>query len=84
MPGIGTSLLSYWWMHLMTLIWLLFTLILFVLEPLYLHRWFHAMAVADTGRAFAIIHRMHVVLLVVSLITVLGTVAGAHGFHLFD
>ncbi len=28
--------LQYWWMHLMTLIWFIFTLILFVLEPLFL------------------------------------------------
>jgi len=31
---------SYWWMHAMTAIWAVFTLVLFVLEPLFLHAWF--------------------------------------------
>ncbi|RKX36027.1 MAG: hypothetical protein DRP71_01645 [Verrucomicrobia bacterium] len=74
---------QYWWMHLMTLIWLVFTVVLFLLEPLFLHRWFHEMAVKDSRRAFIILHRLHIVLLVLSLITLLGAVAGAHGSHLF-
>ena len=32
--------LSYWWIHAMTLIWVLFTLMLFVLEPLILLKGF--------------------------------------------
>ena len=75
--------LQYWWMHLMTFIWLVFTVVLFLLEPLFLHRWFHEMAGKDSRRAFIILHRLHIVLLVLSLITLLGAVAGAHGFHLF-
>jgi uncharacterized membrane protein len=31
---------SWWWMHAMGLVWVLFTLMLFVAEPLFLHRWF--------------------------------------------
>jgi uncharacterized membrane protein len=30
--------ISFGWMHLMVLIWLIFTLLLFVLKPLFLHR----------------------------------------------
>ena len=74
--------LQFWWVHLMTLIWLVFTLVLFVLEPLILHRRFKRMAAQDSDRAFALLHRMHKILLVLSLVTVFGTVAGAHGLHL--
>ena len=30
----------FWWIHAMTLVWILFTLILYVLEPLILHKVF--------------------------------------------
>ena len=74
--------LEFWWVHLMTLIWLIFTLVLFVLEPLVLHRRFKMMAAENSDRAFALLHRMHKVLLFLSLITVFGTVAGVHGLML--
>ena len=72
--------LQYWWLHLMTLIWFLFTLILFVLEPLFLHRWFHEQAVKDSVKTFSLVHTLHKVLLALSLLAVFGAVAGAHGF----
>jgi len=28
----------FWWIHAMTLVWVIFTLILFVIEPLFMHR----------------------------------------------
>ena len=71
---------AYCWLHLMTLVWLIFTLVLFVLEPLFLHRWFRARALRDSAGTFRLVHRLHVVLLALSLIAVLGGVAGAHGF----
>jgi uncharacterized membrane protein len=33
---------EYWWMHAMVAVWLLFTLMLFVVEPLFLDRWLPA------------------------------------------
>lgn len=72
--------LEYWWMHLMTMIWAVFTVVLFVLEPLILHRWFHEKAIKDSDIAFAWLHRMHKVLLALSLLAVLGAVAGSHGY----
>jgi uncharacterized membrane protein len=72
--------LQYWWMHLMTLIWIVFTLILFVLEPLFLHRWFHERAEKNCNEAFSLVHRLHQILLALSLLAVFGAVAGAHGF----
>ncbi len=74
---------QFWWLHLMTVIWVVFTVVLFVLEPLVLHRWFHNRAVADSDRAFALVHRMHRILLTLSLLAVFGAVAGAHGLRLF-
>lgn len=74
---------EFWWIHLMTLIWLVFTLVLFVLEPLVLRRRFKMMAAENSDRAFALLHRMHKVLLLLSLITVFGTVAGVHGLMMY-
>lgn len=72
--------LSYWWMHAMVLVWTLFALILFVGEPLVLHRVFPPWAQRDPERAFAWLHRLHILLLALSLVTVLGAVAGVHGW----
>ena len=71
---------SFWWVHLMTVVWFVFTLVLFVLEPLFLHRWFRDFAERDSDRAFRLLHRFHVVLLTVSLIAIAGAVAGVRGF----
>jgi uncharacterized membrane protein len=72
--------LQYWWIHLMTLVWFVFTLVLFVLEPLVLHRWFREQAIKDSENAFTWLHRMHKVLLTLSMLAILGAVAGSHGY----
>ena len=72
--------LRYWWIHAMTLVWVLFTLILYVLEPLVLHKLFKTYAETNPEKTFNIMHRLHWVLLVLSLITIAGTVAGSHGW----
>ncbi len=82
----GWSLLlrpSHWWLVSMIVVWALFTLMLFVLEPLFLHAWFERNARLEPEKTFSLMHRLHWVLLVISLITVLGGVAGAHGLLLF-
>ena len=75
--------LRFWWIHSMTIVWLLFTLILFVLEPLILHKLFRKFATENPEKAFAIIHRMHWILLLLSLLTIAGAVAGCHGWFFF-
>jgi uncharacterized membrane protein len=70
---------EFWWMHAMVCLWLLFTVVLFVAEPLILHRWFHARASATPDTAFAFLHRAHWLLFLLSLITILGAVAGSQG-----
>ena len=69
---------QYWWMHAMVAVWLVFAAMLFVIEPLFLHRRMERSA--DPARDFARMERMHWVLLVASLVTVLGAVAGSHGW----
>lgn len=68
-----------WWIHIMIFVWFIFTLVLFLLEPLILHRWFHQQAEKNTEKAFFYLQLMHTILLSVSLIAVFCGVAGAHG-----
>jgi uncharacterized membrane protein len=75
--------LQFWWMHLMTLIWLIFTIILFVVEALFLHRWFHEKATTNGDKAFNLLHIMNIGLLMLSLLAIFGAVAGSHGFQFF-
>ncbi len=72
---------TFWWMHLMTFVWLVFSIVLFVLEPLVLHRWFREQAAEDSDRAFRRLHTMHKVLLLVSLIAIMGAIAGSRGLN---
>ncbi len=71
---------EYWWIHAMTAVWAIFTLVLFVLEPLILHRLFLRSAERAPERTFVIMQVMHWVLLTLSLVTVAGAVAGSHGW----
>ncbi|MEQ8662779.1 MAG: hypothetical protein RLW62_18350 [Gammaproteobacteria bacterium] len=70
---------GYWWMHAMVALWLLFTGVLFIAEPLFLHAWVrrrHARAPATT---FALVEHAHRIALAASAVTVLAAVLGAHG-----
>ena len=69
----------FWFMHAMTALWAVFTLVLFVLEPLVLHRWFSSRAAVDPDGAMALVLRLHRVLSLAALVTVVGAVLGAHG-----
>ena len=75
--------LRYWWMGAMVLVWSLFTLMLFVLEPFVLHRRVAARARRDLQGTLRTIARVHWFLLALSLVTVAGAVAGSHGVLLF-
>ena len=87
---------EYWWMHAMVALWTVFTLMLFVIEPL-VHRRSSTkltnrgdsaapeeQAGRDTERMFARIVRIHWILLGVSVVTIAGAVAGSHGYLLFS
>ena len=71
---------AYWWMHAMVAVWLVFTLMLFVLEPLVLHRRLLERARRDPEGTFNLVQRMHWLLLGLSLATVFGAAAGSHGW----
>jgi len=70
---------SLWWMHAMVAVWAIFTFVLFVAEPLFLHRWFHERASREPEGTFRLVWRLHIVLLSLSLATVAGAVLGSHG-----
>lgn len=69
----------FWWIDAMVAVWMIFTLMLFVAEPLVLHRWFRARAARDADGTFRLVQRLHVALLTVSVVTVVAGVLGAHG-----
>ena len=71
---------SYWWMHAMVAIWALFTVMLFIAEPFFLHRRILERAEREPEATFRRIERLHRVLLLLSLLTVFGAVAGSHGW----
>ncbi|WP_029036937.1 membrane protein [Salinimicrobium xinjiangense] len=73
----------FWWIHAMTIIWLIFTVILFILEPLLLHRLFRKYTQRNPEKTFRIMHRAHWVLLILSFITIIGATAGSHGLYFF-
>ncbi len=73
----------FWWMHAMVCVWALFFLLLFLGEPLVLHRYFPPWARRDPERAFAVLHYVHVALLTLAMVTVFGAMAGSHGWLLF-
>jgi len=74
---------TFWWMHAMVCVWLLFAFVLFVAEPLILHRHFPRWATKRPEVAFAWLHRAHWVLLGLGLVTILGAVAGSQGWSIF-
>jgi len=71
---------AYWWMDLMVLVWLLFAAMLYVAEPLVVHRKLkRAIAEGRSAEVFGRMELFHRVMLTLSLIAVLGAVGGAHG-----
>ncbi len=74
---------SYWWMHAMVAVWAVFTVVLFVAEPLFLHRLYAERARQDPDGTFRLMLIFHWILFLTSLITTAGAVAGAHGSALF-
>ena len=76
------TLLKFWWFHGMVLVWFLFTVVLFILEPFVLHKLFRKYAAKDSDKTFKIMHRFHWVLLILSLLVTAGAVAGGHGWFI--
>ncbi|MGC2075256.1 MAG: hypothetical protein WA728_04325, partial [Xanthobacteraceae bacterium] len=74
--------IEFWWMHAMVLLWMIFTLILFIGEPLMKlrRRAHHAQAGPDAR--LVRMQWLHWALLMLSSITILAAVAGSQGMSL--
>ena len=70
---------AFWWMHAVVCVLLLSTLILVVAEPFIPQRHFRRWTTARPDIDFAWLRRAHWLLLVLSVVTILGTVVGSHG-----
>ncbi|HTN60450.1 MAG TPA: hypothetical protein VL147_02710 [Devosia sp.] len=68
---------QFWWMAAMVAVWTMFAMMLFVFEPLVIHkRMRHSSTPAADFRRMEIMHR---ILLAASLVTVIGAAGGSHG-----
>jgi uncharacterized membrane protein len=70
---------SYWWMTGMVTLWLIFMLMVFVIEPL-AHGRFERLMADKPDKAMTLLSRVHQVLLAAAALTVLGAVAGVQGW----
>lgn len=68
---------QFWWMWAMLLVWLAFAIMLFVLEPLFLHK--RMAASPDPQHDYQRLERMHRLLLGAAIITTIGATGGSHG-----
>jgi uncharacterized membrane protein len=71
---------SFWWLHLMVALWILFVLMLFVLEPLGIDRLFRSYARREKEHAFVLATRLHWASLLIAALTIGAGVLGAHGY----
>jgi uncharacterized membrane protein len=69
----------FWWMAAMFGLWAVFMLVVFVAEPLLNDR-IEAFARKNPETALRRLLRLHIALLTLAAVTVLGAVAGSHGF----
>lgn len=68
---------QFWWMHAMAGLWAIFMLMLFIMEPLFLHR---RMATSTTPQTdFKRMEQVHRILIILAVITLIGAVGGSHG-----
>ena len=70
---------TFWRLGLRVVVWAVFALMVFVLEPLIVHRLFRDYVRQDKERAFALAIRLHAVALTVSGVAIAAGVLGAHG-----
>ncbi len=72
----------FWWMGAMLGLWLIFMLIVFVLEPL-LHESVEKKVRSNPASALRRMTLLHLILLTLAALTAFGAVAGAHGLMFF-
>lgn len=72
--------MQYFWMHAMVFVWTLFFLALFIVEPFFLKE--HGKMVKN-GHNITDLQKtqvVHTIILLLSLVTILVSILGAHGF----
>lgn len=69
----------YWWMDLMVAVWLLFALMLFVIEPFVFRRVVHEGAANAPEATLRLMLWLHRALLTLSLIAIFSAVGGSQG-----
>jgi hypothetical protein len=69
----------FWWLDAMVAVWAVFTAMLFVAEPLFLHRWLREHTTRDPEGTFSLVFRLHIALLAIGAATIIAGVLGAHG-----
>jgi len=70
-------LVRFWWMDAMIGLWLVFTIMLFVVEPFVSHE--RLARVKSPHVAFTRLELLHRLALAVAMVTVAGAVGGSHG-----
>lgn len=70
--------LEYYWMHLMVLVWLLFTLMLFVIEPIFLDKFFREWAKKDPVGLMKRVYKLHIFLITLSIFTIFTAMINTH------
>jgi hypothetical protein len=69
---------AYWWMDAMAVVWALFILIIFGVEPI-AHRRIAAAAARAPEAVLRRLFRVHLALLAAAAVTIMGAVIGSHG-----
>jgi uncharacterized membrane protein len=70
---------EFWWLTLMVVVWSVFALMVFILEPLVVHRLFHDYALRNKYHAFTLAIRLHAAALIISAVAITAGVLGAQG-----
>jgi uncharacterized membrane protein len=70
---------SFWWLHLMIAVWLLFAIMIYILEPLAIHRLFHEAVLRDKDAAFRAAILLHAAALAVAAAAIVAGVLGSAG-----
>jgi uncharacterized membrane protein len=71
---------SFWWLDLMVAFWVLFALMLFVIEPLWADRLLRFYVLRDKNRAFSVMTKLHWLALAAATLTIAAGTLGAHGY----
>lgn len=75
---------SFWWFYGMVIVWAIFSIMLFIIEPFVLPRVVKKIPKSGSNKIFSSMYIMHIILLAASILTIMGAVGGSHGWLLFQ